>query len=118
MNVRLFRKAKLTHNELVIEMMAELAAWLSGAGLRALRRWCLPSLAGAGLARTHVVSRMRRDAALFGPPPPRTGRRGRPAKKGPRLPTLAATTDKGWVRADVDMRGRRPPCSSDWRSSG
>jgi len=109
-NVRLFRKAKLTHNELVIEMMAELAGWLPGRDFVLCGDGAYASLAGAGLARTHLVSRMRRDAALYEPPPPRTGRRGRPAKKGLRLPTpatLAATTKKGWVKADVDMRGRR-----------
>ncbi len=109
-NVRLFRKGGSTHNELVIEMMAELASWLPGRDFVLCGDGAYASLAGAGLARTHIVSRMRRDAALYDPPPPRTGRRGRPAKKGARLPTpaeLAATTKKGWVKADVDMRGRR-----------
>jgi hypothetical protein len=65
-------------------------------------------LAGNGLPRTTVVSRMRRDAALFGPPPPPTGKRGRPRTKGERLPTppqLAARA-RGWKKLDVDWRGR------------
>ncbi|SNQ50453.1 transposase [Frankia canadensis] len=34
------------------------------------------------------TTRLRRDAALFAPAPPRTGRRGRPRLKGDRLPSL------------------------------
>ena len=36
------------------------------------------------------TTRLRKDAALHGLPPPRTGRRGRPRVKGPRLPALGA----------------------------
>ena len=36
------------------------------------------------------TTRLRKDAALHELPPPRTGRRGRPRVKGPRLPALAA----------------------------
>ena len=54
-----------------------------------------------------VTSRLRRDAALYEPAPPRTGKRGRPRTKGDRLPTppelAAAATD--WVDADIDERG-------------
>jgi DDE superfamily endonuclease len=35
------------------------------------------------------TTRLRKDAALYAPPPPRTGRRGRPAQKGRKLPKLA-----------------------------
>ena len=42
---------------------------------------------GWGGPRTYVVSRLRRDAALFDLPPPRQpGQRDRPRKKGDRLP--------------------------------
>jgi DDE superfamily endonuclease len=44
--------------------------------------------------RPHVclVTRLRLDASLFEPAPPRqSGQRGRPPKKGPRLPKLAQT---------------------------
>lgn len=51
-NVRLFRKATLTHNELVIEMMAELATWLPGRDFVLCGDGAYASLAGAGLART------------------------------------------------------------------
>jgi len=35
------------------------------------------------------TTRLRKDAALYAPPPPRTGRRGRPRQKGKKLPKLA-----------------------------
>jgi hypothetical protein len=35
------------------------------------------------------TTRLRKDAALYAPAPPRTGRRGRPAQKGRKLPKLA-----------------------------
>ncbi len=36
------------------------------------------------------MTRLRLDAALYGPVPPRSGKPGRPRKRGARLPTLAA----------------------------
>ncbi|HEX5267670.1 MAG TPA: transposase [Acidimicrobiales bacterium] len=69
------------------------------------------SLAGRGLPRTTVVSRMRRDAALYEAPPPPTGKRGRPRTKGDRLATppglVKALRPKDWTRADIEWRGRR-----------
>ncbi len=53
---------------------------------------------------------MRRDAALFEPAPPRTGKRGRPRQRGARLDTptqmAAKLTEGDFTRADVDWRGR------------
>jgi hypothetical protein len=40
-----------------------------------------------------VITRLRLDAALYEPAPPRSGKRGRPRKKGKRLPTLQAILD-------------------------
>lgn len=62
---------------------------------------------GAALLRTHVTSRIRRDAAVYELTPPRTGRRGRPRKKGARLaslPALAAAANH-WTRVGYDQRG-------------
>jgi DDE superfamily endonuclease len=39
--------------------------------------------------RVTWTTRLRKDAALYGLPPARTGRRGRPRQKGDRLPSLA-----------------------------
>jgi len=109
-NVRLFRKGGATHAQLVEQMITELAGWLPGRVLTLCGDGAYATLAGAGLPRTHVISRMRRDAALFAPAPPRTGRRGRPAKKGARLPTppeqAAAATRTQWRRTSIDRRGR------------
>ena len=40
-------------------------------------------------ARVTWTTRLRKDAALYGLPPARTGKRGRPREKGDRLPSLA-----------------------------
>lgn len=59
-----------------------------------------------------MVGRLRVDAALFAPPPPRQrGQRGRPRTRGPRLPTpdaMAATrTERGtWHRLRVTLYGK------------
>ena len=46
------------------------------------------NLLAAVRARATVVTRLRLDAALYGPVPPRTGKPGRPRKRGARQPTL------------------------------
>jgi hypothetical protein len=60
------------------------------------------------LARTTVITRIRRDAALFELPPPRTGRRGRPRTKGNRLPTPSALAAQlnNWTAAQISIRGK------------
>lgn len=93
--------------ELAAQMMDELARWLPDRHFTLCGDGAYASLAGAGLARTHVVSRMRRDAAVYELTPPRTGRRGRPRKKGDRLPALADLAGKntGWTTVVFDCRG-------------
>jgi hypothetical protein len=45
----------------------------------------------AQLSRVSLITRLRLDAALYDPPPPRApGQRGRPRRKGKRRPTLEA----------------------------
>lgn len=107
-NMRLHRKGGPTTVVLAAQMMAELATWLPERSFALCADGAYASLVGAGLPRTSVASRLRRDAALYEAAPPRTGRRGRPAKKGARLPTppqLAAAAT-GWTEVDVDERGR------------
>src|SRR5262249_51761071 len=57
------------------------------------------------LPRTSMITRLRLDAALYDPPPPRTpGTKGRPRLKGKRRPTLEAVlADKGtqWTTVHV-----------------
>lgn len=109
-NVRLYRKGGPTHLDLAQEMLGEVAKWFP------LRRFALAadgayaSLAGRPLVRTSVTSRMRRDAALFDLPAPRPrGRRGRPRKKGRRLPSptkIAAGRHVRWKTVTLEERGR------------
>jgi DDE superfamily endonuclease len=59
-------------------------------------------------AQVTVTARLRCDAALYAPPPPRTGRPGRPRVKGDRLPELiviAAMTRYQWAPAQLHRYG-------------
>jgi hypothetical protein len=85
--LRLHEKGGTTMPELAAEMMGELAAQLPEASFILCADGAYATLAGAGLERTAVVSRMRRDAALYLAAPPKTGQRGRPRTKGKRLCT-------------------------------
>lgn len=56
-----------------------------------------------------VTSRRRHDAAIYARRPPRTGRRGRPAKWGQRLPRLAQIAldpATEWTEATVRRYGK------------
>jgi hypothetical protein len=113
-NARLHKKSDpITTVEHATRMMRELATWLPDRRLHLCPDTvdgAYASLAGAALPRTHVTSRMRRDAALFEPKPPPTGKRGRPRLKGARLPSppeiAAAARPRDWHSATIDVRGR------------
>jgi hypothetical protein len=106
-NVRVHRKGGPSTVALAAQMIREIASWLPGRDLHLHADGAYATLVGADLPRTVVTSRLRRDAALYAPAPPRTGKRGRPRVKGDRLPTppelARAATD--WVDADIDERG-------------
>jgi hypothetical protein len=62
-------------------------------------------------ATVTFTTRLAANAALYAPRPPRTGRRGRPALKGPRLGTPAdladtATREGTWQRLTVTRYGQ------------
>ena len=108
-NVRLRRKDdEATTVDLARAMLEQLAGWLPGRTLHVACDGAYATLVGAGLQRMHITTRIRRDAAVYELAPPRTGRPGRPRKKGDRLASLpalaAAATD--WTRVTIDMRGR------------
>jgi len=110
-NVALHRKGDVTTTVAhAAAMLRQLAAWLPERSFHLCADGAYASLAGAGLARCHVTSRMRRDAALFEAAPPPTGRRGRPRTKGKRLPTppdlAAQARRRDWQRVSIDVRGR------------
>ena len=89
-NVRIRRKDDgPTTVELARQMLIEIASWLPERSFQLACDGAYARLCGAGLERIHVTSRLRRDAAVYELTPPRTGRRGRPRKKGDRLPSLA-----------------------------
>lgn len=92
-------------------MIGDLACWLPDRSFHLCADGAYASLAGAGLPHTSVTSRMRRDAALYEPAPPRTGRRGRPRTKGDRLgtpPELAThARRRDWHTVSIDARGHR-----------
>lgn len=110
-NVRLHRKndptTTIAH---AAEMIRELTQWLPERSFHLCCDGAYACLAGAGLPRCQVTSRIRRNAALYEPAPPPTGRRGRPRTKGDRLPTPPQIADQNrrrdWTRATIDIRGR------------
>jgi len=57
-----------------------------------------------------MVSRIRKDAALFAPPTPqKTHKPGRPRKKGKRLPSpkdIAPADDKNWLALKLNLYGK------------
>ena len=95
--------------ELARAMLLELAGWLPEHHFQLACDGAYATLCGAGIERVHVTSRLRRDAAVYALTPPRTGRRGRPRKKGERLPALAvqAAEATGWQTVTYDQRGTK-----------
>lgn len=108
-NFRLYHKGGPSHLDLAEEMVRQLADWLPERNFHLTGDGAYASLANRKLPRTHVTSRLRRDAALFDlPPARRPGQRGRPRKRGDRLPTPQAIADQvpQWRFAVVEVRGR------------
>ena len=85
--VRLHRKDGPTTLDLACEIVTEIASWLPERSFSLCADGAYASLARRGLPRTILTSRMRRDAALCEQAPARTGKPGRPCKKGTRLQT-------------------------------
>lgn len=106
--VRLHRKGGANMIQLAIERIEQVAQWLPERDFCVVADGAYAPLIRYSLPRTIVVSRMRRNAALYEPPPPRTGMRGRPRKKGRRLASLPelAKSVTGWTREAVSIRGR------------
>ena len=110
-NLRLHRKHGTPLLELAQEMMEELAGWFPERRFALCADGFYAPLAGRNLPRTHLTSRLRRDAALFAPLSPtrrRRRRRGRPRSKGRPLPTpqKIAQHCRSWQKATVNRRGK------------
>jgi len=108
--VSLHRKGGDTLGRLAAALVRRLAERLPERDFVLCADGAYATLAGQSLPRTTVVSRLRRDAALYGPRPPRTGRRGRPRLRGERLPTppelAAGVVARDWSKVTVEWRGR------------
>ena len=108
--VALHRKGGVKLPALAALLMTALAARLPERRFVLCADGAYACLAGEDLPRTTVVSRMRRDAALFGPKPPPTGCRGRPRTRGERLGTpqeiAGALQRRQSAKVTVDWRGR------------
>jgi hypothetical protein len=110
-STRLHRKKDTTSTvEHVEQMLRELAQWLPDRDLHLSADGAYASVAGADVPRTHITSRMRRDAAIHQLAPPPTGKPGRPRTKGDRLPTPPQLADqvgkRQWHKATINMRSR------------
>jgi hypothetical protein len=95
------------------QMVLQLRRWLPDRELIVVGDSAYSSLDWLDAVRGHAVAitRLRLDAALYDPAPPRVpGRPGRPRKKGKRLPTLAQVLKDpatAWQRVRVsDWYGR------------
>jgi hypothetical protein len=107
--VRLHRKGGPTTLDLAQEIITELASWLPQRSFSLCADGAYASPARRGLPRTTLTSRMRRDAAIYEPAPARTGKPGRPRKKGKRLDSpeemAAKLRDDQFAAVRVDFRG-------------
>jgi|TARA_B100000315_G_scaffold91329_1_gene83944 hypothetical protein len=108
-NMRLHKKEDATYIELAAEMIKEITAWFPTRQFRLNGDGAYAAMAGTPLTRTVFTSRMRRDAAIYQMPPKvKKKARGRPRKKGQRLPspqTIAQQT-KEWEKTPVNIRGK------------
>ena len=92
---RYCRERRMRHKRLTDwarQALLQAARWLPGRRIVAVAdsSFAALELLGAVRRRMAVVTRLRLDARLFAPPPPRTPRTiGRPRLVGERLPTLA-----------------------------
>ena len=101
------RPAPASRLALARQMTAALARALPGRDLHVVAD---AAYAGKELARLPATvtwtTRLRKDAALYELPPPRTGKRGRPRVKGKRLPSLAALAETaGFAPVTVSRYG-------------
>ena len=96
--------------ELAREMVELLAARLAGRRIDTVGDAAYATGAWRGLpGQTTITSRLRSNAVLYAPAPPPTGKRGRPAKWGTRLPSLAqiATSPATqWAKQTVRRYGK------------
>lgn len=107
--IRLYRKDGPSLLDLVEDMVNDLAAQFPQRTFYLTADGFYAPLAGRGLPRTHVISRIRHDAAIYEMPPQRRkGQLGRPPKRGRHLPSPAEMARKvrSWKRVKTCERGK------------
>jgi len=108
-NMKLHRKDGPTLIDLAQEMLMEVAAWLAERRFTSCCDGFYASLAGRDILNTGIISRMRRDANIYALPSKRKKkRRGRPRKRGRKLPCpeQMAKMVKNWQQIEVNERGK------------
>jgi hypothetical protein len=108
-NMRLHRKNGPGLIELALQMLAEVKGWFPERQFMMGADGFYATLAGCGAAYSHLISRMRRDAAIYAlPKKERKHRRGPKRKRGKRLPTPTqiASRVKSWRRVKTCERGK------------
>jgi len=108
--MRLHRKGGDSLIDLAQQMLYQLAAWLPERAFRLHADGFYATLAGRGLVRIHLISRMRRDAVLYEPLSATSGKKkpGRPRTKGRRLPSpeQMARHVRSWRLVETIERGQ------------
>jgi hypothetical protein len=105
------RHGQATKLELLRQLVVLAADW---AGARSIYLVVDSAYAGRTVlehrpANVHVISRLRLDAALYAPPPPRRpGQQGRPRRRGQRLPSLQQVVAgrRRWQQVPLVLYGR------------
>ena len=108
-NMRLHRKNGPGLIEMAQQMLAEIKSWFPQRQFMTSADGFYATVAGRSLLHTHVISRMRRDAAIYAlPTKKRKHRRGPKPKRGKRLgtPTQIASRVKSWRRVKTRERGK------------
>jgi len=108
--MRLHRKGGASLIALAEAMLQQVAGWLPDRAFRLHADGFYATLAGHGLVRVHLISRMRRDADLYEPLGATGGKRkaGRPRKKGRRrsTPQPMARRVRSWRSVTTVERGQ------------
>jgi hypothetical protein len=108
-NMRLHRKNGPGLVKLAEQMLAEVKGWFPQRQFMTSADGFYATLAGRAATYTHLISRMRRDAAIYElPGKKQKHQRGPNRKKGRRLPTPTqiASRVKSWQRVKTCERGR------------
>jgi len=109
--VVLHRKKDIKLSDMAVSALQTVTGWFPDRTFRCCADGAYAApLIPLGSDRVSVVSRIQRNAALYDLPPKRkSGKRGRPQKKGERLntPERFSKTARKWVQVETDERGKK-----------